>query len=246
MAQLSYVHWTPTPLLHPENILRNLDSGSDLRVEVLLTRVSWLSFMSVYITHPCTISPSKNHSIIQLWELPDRHPWPQVDYRSLPGMLGDISLFLWILVINALLFRLHYHSGVLCKIVTRSCSSFSWRDRTPTHISWLSFMSVYITHPCMVSPFKNHSIVQLCVKYMTGRYDIETGSLMRGFRLQEGRTWLQLLRSCAFPRQGVLFQAEAKSSCGDPKRRSNKSEDRNSGEFTQEMRAKFVMRLGRY
>ena len=84
------------------------------------------------------------------------------------------------------------------------------------------------------------------VKYVTGRYDVETGSPMRRFRLQGGRTWLQLLRSCAFPRQGVLFQAETKSSCGDPKWRSDKSENRNSGEFTQERRAKFVVRLGRY
>ena len=85
-----------------------------------------------------------------------------------------------------------------------------------------------------------------CVKYVTGRYDVETGSPMQRFRLQGGRTWLQLLRSCDFPRQGVLFQAEAKSSCGDPKRRSDKSENRNSGEFTQEMRVKFVVRLGWY
>ena len=44
-------------------------------------------------------------------------------------------------------------------------------------------------------------------------------SLMRRFRLQGGRTWLQLLRSCAFPRQGVLFQAEAESTCGDSERK---------------------------
>ena len=75
-------------------------------------------------------------------------------------------------------------------------------------------------------------------------------SPMQRFWLQGGRTWLQLLRSCTFPRQGVLFQAEVKSSCGNPNGRSNKSENRNSREFTQEMRGdlveSFVVRLGRY
>ena len=50
----------------------------------------------------------------------------------------------------------------------------------------------------------------------------------------------------AIGKQGVLFRAGAKSSSGDLKQRSDKSEDRNSGEFTQGMRAKIVVRLGRY
>ena len=61
------------------------------------------------------------------------------------------------------------------------------------------------------------------------------------FRLQGGsRTWLQLLRSCTSLIKVSYFKQRRRVLAEILNRRSNKSEDRNSGECTQEMRGDLV------
>ena len=83
------------------------------------------------------------------------------------------------------------------------------------------------------------------VKCMTRRYDIETGKSNAEILTPRGQDLASTFKKLCLPLSRCPISSRGRVLVEIPNRRSNKSEDGNSREFTQEMRGEFGRKLCR-